>query len=95
MVTIRQGLKDDGVSVNGSAVPLVRGAASVDVLPTDEGAGEGEGGAGRTDQGNDRGRAVVRLPHGGEPPGSGRMNDGRRTCVACGAARTVGWSSRW
>src|SRR3546814_12373937 len=51
--------------VDGEAVPLVRGGAAKRVLPADQGPAQGSARAGRTDQGNDRGRALVRIPNGG------------------------------
>src|SRR5690606_24964689 len=55
--------------LDGEAVPVVRRGAANDVLQADQGCTEGATGAGRADQGADRGGAVVRLPHGGRPPG--------------------------
>src|SRR5690606_12669659 len=51
--------------LDGQAVPLVRGGAAERVLPADEGAAEDQAGTGRADQGDDRRRALVRVPDGG------------------------------
>src|SRR3546814_932259 len=51
--------------VGGEAVALGRGGAAKRVLPADQGPAQGSARAGRTDQGNDRGRALVRIPNGG------------------------------
>lgn len=57
-------------SVDGQAVPLIRGGTAKRVLPPDQGAADGQAASGRANQGADRGRAVVRLPHGGGVAGN-------------------------
>src|SRR3546814_16215384 len=77
--------------VDGEAVPLVRSGAAKRVLPAEQGPAQGSARAGRTDQGNDRGRALVRIPNGGWLVG----DEQERCSASCSSTSGRRASGRW